>query len=457
MRKGNHDEHRHIVLRIASAIALAGVLVISPPIKVPTASALTVFTDDFSSAGFTNWTGVTGLTIDPGTGRVAPPSAKAQAVAAPAFAYKLLPSTLDTVCMSMNVNATSLGAGSSVLLRLRTSRERPDHPGLRRPPGSCGSKSDVSAAQRSSGVALGTGWHGIELCGTVGTSGSWDLYRDGVKIVSGWVANTGTTPVGRVEIGDNGAKTFTMNFDDVVVTDTHASADVDPPTIPGKPTGSSPWPGPSRSAGRRLRTHRRRSPTGSTVTATRRRSGARRRRASPTPVSFPGRRTPTWSTRSTPQQPAELEEPIVGPDPVSALTTVFTDDFSSAGFTNWTGVTGLTIDPGTGRVAPPSAKAQAVAAPAFAYKLLPSDAQHGLHEHERERDVARHRLRSLLRLRTAANGPIARVFTASAGILWLKSDVSAAQTELRRRPGDRVARHRAVRHGRNIRFVGSLP
>ena len=118
-------KHRHLVLRIASAIALAGVLVISPPIKVPTASALTVFSDDFSSAGFTNWTGVTGLTIDPGVGRVAPPSAKAQAVAAPAFAYKLLPTTLNTVCMSMNVNATSLGAGYVSPLRLRTAANGP--------------------------------------------------------------------------------------------------------------------------------------------------------------------------------------------------------------------------------------------------------------------------------------------------------------------------------------------
>ena len=188
----------------------------SDPISV---SALTsVFTDDFSSAGFTNWTGVTGLTIDPGIGRVAPPSARAQAVAAPAFAYKLLPTTLNTVCVSMNVNATSLGAGYVSPLRLRTAANGPIVRVFTTSAGILWVKSDVSAAQRSSGVALGTGWHGIELCGTVGTSGSWDLYRDGVKIVSGWVANTGTTPVGRVEIGDSAAKTLTMNFDDIVVT-----------------------------------------------------------------------------------------------------------------------------------------------------------------------------------------------------------------------------------------------
>ena len=66
-------------------------------------------------------------------------------------------------------------------------------------------------------MALGAGWHSIELCGTVGTSGTWDLYRDGAKIVDAWATDTGTAPVGRVEIGDTAAGTFTVNFDDVVV------------------------------------------------------------------------------------------------------------------------------------------------------------------------------------------------------------------------------------------------
>jgi hypothetical protein len=50
---------------------------------------------------------------------------------------------------------------------------------------------------------------------TVGSAGAWDLHRDGVKIVNGWVADTGTDPVGRVQIGDTAAKTWTVNFDDV--------------------------------------------------------------------------------------------------------------------------------------------------------------------------------------------------------------------------------------------------
>ena len=35
--------------------------------------------------------------------------------------------------------------------------------------------------------------------------------------MNAWAANTGTTPVGRIQIGDTGAKTWTANFDDVVV------------------------------------------------------------------------------------------------------------------------------------------------------------------------------------------------------------------------------------------------
>ena len=225
---------RHVPLRIGAALALAGVLVISPQTHPPTASALTVFSDTFSSASFAAWTGTINMSIDPGTGRAAPPSARAQATSSQAFAYKLLPAAMGTICMSANVNATSLGTGQTVaLIRLRTAANSSVARVYLSSTGTLSLKSDVSDAQRASGVALGTGWHGIELCGAVGTSGSWDLYRDGTRIVNGWLANTGTTPVGRVEIGDNGAKTFTINFDDVLVTDTHQAADTDPPTTPG--------------------------------------------------------------------------------------------------------------------------------------------------------------------------------------------------------------------------------
>ena len=75
-------------------------------------------------------------------------------------------------------------------------------------------KSDVSGQQISSSTVIGTGWHNVELCGG---SGTWHLYRDGTPIVGTWTANTGSAPIGRIEIGDTLARTFTINYDDVVV------------------------------------------------------------------------------------------------------------------------------------------------------------------------------------------------------------------------------------------------
>ena len=122
--------------------------------------------------------------------------------------------------MSMNVNVSSLGGTTVDLFRFRTASDGPISRAFVNASGVLYFRSDASGVQKSSGVALGTGWHSVELCGTVGTAGAWDLYRDGVKILSGWVANTGTTPIGRIQIGDTAAKTFTVNWDGIVLDQT---------------------------------------------------------------------------------------------------------------------------------------------------------------------------------------------------------------------------------------------
>ena len=45
----------------------------------------------------------------------------------------------------------------------------------------------------------------------------WTSTATAFAIVTNWVADTGTTPVGRIQIGDTAAKTFTANFDTVIV------------------------------------------------------------------------------------------------------------------------------------------------------------------------------------------------------------------------------------------------
>ena len=416
---------RRVFARLVAVVLVAAALALSPQ-PVPTASAASWFTDDFSSGGFGAWGGVTNLSIDTGMGKAAPPSARAQPVSVPAYAYKVLPSTLSTVCMSMNVSVASLGSGP-VLLRLRTAADGPVARVFVTSGGLLSLRADASGAQLVSGVALGSGWHGVELCGTVGTAGAWDLYRDGVKVVSGWVANTGTTPVGRVQIGDNAAKTFTMNIDDVAVTDTHAAVDVDPPTTPGKPTGSSTSPG---TISIRWAASQDASPP---ITYRVYRDGGSGMIGSTTSLSFTdvGLATGTSHTYRVDavdarSNPPSAKSPASDPIVVSAVQALFTDDFSSGGFGAWGGVTNLSIDTGMGKAAPPSARAQPVSVPAYAYKVLPST----LSTVCMSMNVSVASLGSgpvLLRLRTAADGPVARVFVTSGGLLSLRADASGAQ------------------------------
>jgi hypothetical protein len=113
------------------------------------------------------------------------------------------------------VNAVSLGGAAVDLFRFRNAAGGPIAKVFVNSSGALVVRSDFSATQKGSGVALGTGWHDVEACGSVGSSSSWDLYRDGARIVTGWVADTGTEPIARIQMGDTaGGKTWTMRFDD---------------------------------------------------------------------------------------------------------------------------------------------------------------------------------------------------------------------------------------------------
>ena len=96
-----------------------------------------------------------------------------------AFAYRDLGTTVSELCMSTNVNVAS-GTGID-LFRLRTAAGGPvikAFVAARTAPCSCARTSP--ATTRTTTTALGTGWHNVELCGTVGTDTTWNLYRDGV-------------------------------------------------------------------------------------------------------------------------------------------------------------------------------------------------------------------------------------------------------------------------------------
>jgi hypothetical protein len=181
----------------------------------PVTVTAVIFADEFTSGELSRWTDVTSMTIDGTTGALTEPSLRGSPSAETAFASKDFDLTYPSACASMNVNAADLGGSSVDLFRLRTADGGPIAKAFVNASGNLGVRSDVSGDQLTPGVDLGSGWHEVELCGTVGAAGAWDLYRDGVKIVNGWVADTGSDPIGRVQVGDTAAKTWTANFDDI--------------------------------------------------------------------------------------------------------------------------------------------------------------------------------------------------------------------------------------------------
>jgi hypothetical protein len=180
-----------------------------------------IFADGFAGGNFSSWTANTRLTIDGSQGGAATPSAREASTGQSAFAYRTLPGgPYFTICESSAVRVTSQGSAGIDLFRLRTASNGAIAKAFVTAAGKLAIRSDFASTQQASTTSMPAGWHVVELCGTVGSIGSWDLYLDGTAIITGWVANTGTVGVGRIEIGNTSAKTTTINWDDVVVDQT---------------------------------------------------------------------------------------------------------------------------------------------------------------------------------------------------------------------------------------------
>ena len=434
-----------------------------------------------------------------------------------------LATPVSEVCFSTNVNVAS---GSNFdLFRLRTATNGPIIKAFLAANGTLGLRNDFGSTTRGTTTGLGTGWHNLELCGTVGAATTWDLYRDGVVVVNDWQANTGTTAIGRVQIGDTAAKTFTANFDHVVVDQAPGDEGATPtdttaPTVPGTPTGSSTAPGtieitwaastdPSTPITYRIYRDGAATPVGQTtnlsftdtelaggsthtytvdaVDAATNASIQSAASASITVQSVPTDTTaPTVPGTPTGTSPSpssiaigwaastDPSTPITyrvyrdgGPTPVGETTSLlFTDSGLAAGSTHtytvdavdaatnasaqsapsasitvqsagsaavvdefanlseWSTVTRLTISSTAGNPGAPSARAQVNNQSASAVRILPATMNQACVSVNV--NLASGANIDLFRLRTAANGPLIKVFIASNGTMQMRNDINPA-------------------------------
>jgi fibronectin type 3 domain-containing protein len=416
--------HTYTVDAVDPASNVSGMSPASDPVTV----ASVVFADDFTAGDLTRWSSASQLTIDATQGAPTEPSVRGAPSAEAAFASRDFDLTYGSACASVKVNAASLGADAVDLVRLRTATGGPIAKVFATDAGTLYVRSDFAASQQSAGVALGSGWHDIELCGTVGPAGTWDLYLDGVKVLDAWTADTGTDPIGRIQLGDAAAKTWTVNFDHVRVDfepGEQAAPDVAPPTTPGAPAGHSPSPGTIDLSWPRSFDD---SPP---ITYRIYRDG------DPTPVgettatSFSDVGLTQGSTHSYTVEAvdaagnASATSPASGPILVSS-EAIFADDFAAGDLTAWTSVTRIAVDATQGSAAAPSARGDPTGQSAFASKDLAAGYGSAcLSVNLNATSVGGST--DLLRLRTATGGPIAKAYVNAAGVLTVRSDVAASQ------------------------------
>ena len=195
-------------------------IVIAGPPSGPTVLAQSDFTN-----GLAGFTGVTGLSADNALGSPtnAPPSARAAVNSAVGTGQLALTTSATQSCTSIDVRVASIsGTARYALFKLRNAA------------GSSVGRVQIDSARQVTVRAdvLGTNlnpttstvlalnaWNRITLCASIGsgTSGQLSLRVNGL-VRGTWATNTGTSPVARVQVGDNDPRTATVNWDALVVT-----------------------------------------------------------------------------------------------------------------------------------------------------------------------------------------------------------------------------------------------
>jgi hypothetical protein len=414
------SDHTYTVDAVDAAANASAKSQVSLSITVQVAPQAVIF-DEFPT--LTPWT-VTRLTLSNTAGSPSAPSARAQVTSQSAFGVRNLPATMSSACVSVNVNLAS-GAGVD-LFRLRTAADGPLMKVLIAADGTVQMRNDLNPANRVTTIALGTGWHNVELCGSIGAATTWTLYRDGVSINT-WTTNTGTTPIGRVQIGSASPVTMTANYDHFVVDTvpgdgTAPPMDTTAPTVPGRPTGTSP-----STSSIQLSWAASNDPS-TPITYRIYRDGGATAVGTVTTLSFTDTGLAGGSNHTYTVDAMDAFGNVSAKSLVSAIITVqsppppvLVDDF--ANLTGWT-VTRLTLSNTAGSPSSPSARAQVSSQSAFGVRPLAATMSSACVSVRVNLTVGAGV--DLLRLRTAADGALIKVQVAANGTLQMRNDLNPA-------------------------------
>jgi chitodextrinase len=191
------------------------------------------FSDDFETGDLGQWTSATGLTIQQQEKFSGAYGARATTTGTPAYARRQFTGTASELYYQLRFKLLSQGANSVVLGRLYTATGGSLVRVFLTSTGKLAYRNDVAGTTATATATPAAGaWHTVELHARVdGANGLAELRLDGNKVLAN-PENLGTSPIGRLDLGDTAtARTFDVAFDDVAA-DTTPIPDTTPPTAP---------------------------------------------------------------------------------------------------------------------------------------------------------------------------------------------------------------------------------
>jgi hypothetical protein len=166
--------------------------------------------------GFSDFPKKRNVTIDTGQGDdTGSPSAVARASGKASYLQANFGDAYNAMCVATSVRLSAASTNATVL-RLQNSNRRPIGrlfvmQGTRE----LWVRAEMTGNKRATGITLSLNrWYDLELCGSIGPEGSWQVYVDGSRVLHWQVANGGWL-IRQFRLGQSGAASFVVRFDDV--------------------------------------------------------------------------------------------------------------------------------------------------------------------------------------------------------------------------------------------------
>jgi acid phosphatase type 7 len=202
----------------------------------------TIFTDDFETGNLSKWTASIGMTVQQQVTYAGSWAARATSTGSPAYAYKTFGTAAGELYYDGRFQVVSQGNVNVSLARFKTASGGSIFSIFRLTNNKLAYNNAITGVTTSGPIVPTGSWHELEVHGLInGNSSLVEVWLDGTKVITKSAEALGTTPIGRIYIGDNSTgSTFDFVFDNQIVS---TAADVTPPTTPSglaaSPIGSS--------------------------------------------------------------------------------------------------------------------------------------------------------------------------------------------------------------------------